>query len=59
MFAYPGMGRLVYDAVLGNDYNLALAALLLATALTLAGNLLADLAYALLDRRISLAGRAS
>jgi peptide/nickel transport system permease protein len=54
VFAYPGMGRLIYDAVLGNDYNLALAALLLATAFTLAGNLLADLAYVLLDRRITL-----
>ena len=58
MFAYPGMGQLIYDAVLGNDYNLALAALLLATALTLAGNLLADLAYALLDPRISFPGHA-
>jgi peptide/nickel transport system permease protein len=53
VFGYPGMGRLIYDAVLGNDYNLALAALLLATAFTLAGNLLADLAYVLLDRRIT------
>lgn len=56
VFAYPGMGRLIYDAVLGNDYNLALAALLLATAFTLAGSLLADLAYVLLDPRISLLG---
>ena len=45
MFAWPGMGRLIYDAILGNDYNLALAALLLATLLTLLGNLLADLAW--------------
>ena len=52
VFAYPGMGRLIYDAVMGNDYNLALAGLMLATALTLAGNLLADIAYGLLDRRI-------
>jgi peptide/nickel transport system permease protein len=56
VFAYPGMGRLIYDAILGNDYNLALAALLLATAFTLAGSLLADLVYVLLDRRISLWG---
>jgi peptide/nickel transport system permease protein len=53
IFAYPGMGRLIYDAVMGNDYNLALVALLFATALTLAGNLLADLAYVALDPRIS------
>jgi peptide/nickel transport system permease protein len=56
VFAYPGMGRLIYDAVLGNDYNLALAALLVATAFTLAGSLLSDMAYVLLDRRISLLG---
>ena len=29
VFARPGMGKLIYDAVMGNDYNLALLALLL------------------------------
>jgi peptide/nickel transport system permease protein len=53
MFAYPGMGRLIYDAVMGNDYNLALAALLLAAVVTMAGNLLADLAYGWLDPRVT------
>jgi peptide/nickel transport system permease protein len=55
MFAYPGMGKLIYDAVMGNDYNLALAALLFATLVTLVANLAADVAYAGLDPRISLA----
>jgi len=55
MFAVPGMGRMIYDAILGNDYNLALVGLLFATLLTLLGNLLADLAYAWLDPRIALA----
>jgi len=54
MFAYPGMGKLIFDAVMGNDYNLALAALLLATAVTMAANLAADLAYAWLDPRVVL-----
>jgi peptide/nickel transport system permease protein len=53
MFAYPGMGKLIFDAVIGNDYNLALAALLLATAVTMVANLAADLAYAWLDPRVS------
>jgi len=53
VFAYPGMGKLIYDAILGNDFNLALVGLLFATLLTLLGNLLADLAYAKLDPRIS------
>ncbi|BBK29827.1 peptide/nickel transport system permease protein [Stella humosa] len=52
MFGYPGMGKLIFDAVMGNDYNLALLALLLVTALTVFCNLLADLAYAALDPRI-------
>ena len=53
MFAYLGMGKLIYDSILGNDYNIALVGLLLATLMTLAGNLLADLGYAALDPRIS------
>jgi peptide/nickel transport system permease protein len=53
MFAYPGMGKLIFDAVMGNDYNLALAALLLATAVTMFANLAADLAYAWLDPRVT------
>ena len=52
IFAYPGMGKMIYDAIMGNDFNLALVALLFATLLTLIGNLLADLAYAWLDPRI-------
>jgi peptide/nickel transport system permease protein len=56
MFAYPGMGKLIFEAVMTNDFNLALVALLFATVLTLVGNLLADLAYVALDPRISFAG---
>ena len=52
IFAYPGMGKLIFDAIMGNDYNLALMALLFATFTTLAGNLAADLAYARLDPRV-------
>ena len=51
VFAWPGLGRLTYDAIMGNDYNLALSALLLATFLTLLASALADLAYGLLDPR--------
>lgn len=59
MFAWPGMGKAIYQAILENDYNVALFGLLIATAATIAGNLLADLAYAWVDPRVSLAeGRA-
>ncbi len=53
MFGYLGMGKLIYDSILGNDYNLALVGLLFATITTLAGNFLADTAYSALDPRIS------
>mgnify|MGYP001115884046 FL=1 len=55
MFSWPGMGKAIYQAVLDNDYNLALVGLLVATAATIAGNLLADLGYAGVDPRVSLA----
>lgn len=55
MFAWPGMGKLIYDSILGSDFNVALVALLFATLLTLLGSLLADIACAALDPRISLA----
>lgn len=54
MFAWPGMGKAIYDAIMGNDYNLALAGLLFATLATLLGNFLADLGYAWLDPRVKL-----
>ena len=53
IFAWPGMGRLIYDAIMGNDFNLALVALLAATLLTLVCNFLADVAYVWLDPRLS------
>jgi peptide/nickel transport system permease protein len=52
MFSWLGMGKTIYDAIMGNDYNLALLGLMIATALVLACNLLADLAYAWLDPRV-------
>ena len=54
MFAQRGMGKLIYDAIMGNDFNLALMGLLFVTAVTLVCNLFADIAYAWLDPRISL-----
>ena len=46
IFARPGMGKLIYDAVMGNDYNLALLALLLAALVTMLATLAADLGAA-------------
>jgi peptide/nickel transport system permease protein len=53
VFSYPGMGKLIYDAIIGNDFNLALVGLLFATLITLVANLGADMTYAGLDPRIT------
>jgi peptide/nickel transport system permease protein len=54
MFAWPGMGKAIYNAILENDYNLALIGLLIATFATIVGNLLADLALVAIDPRVSI-----
>jgi peptide/nickel transport system permease protein len=59
MFGYLGMGKLIYDSILGNDFNLALVGLLFATLIVLLGNILADIGYAALDPRISYRGLAA
>jgi len=53
VFARPGMGKLIYDAVMGNDYNLALVALLLVALVTMLATLAADLAQRALDPRLT------
>ncbi|MEK9724848.1 MAG: ABC transporter permease [Rhodospirillaceae bacterium] len=53
MFSWLGVGKMIYDSVLGNDFNLALVGLLFATLMTLVGNIVADVAYAWADPRIS------
>lgn len=52
VFARPGMGKLLYDAVMGNDTNLALVALLFVALVTMLATLGADLAQRLLDPRL-------
>ena len=53
MFGWLGMGKMIYDGILGNDFNLALVGLLFATLTTLLANLAADVIYGWLDPRIS------
>ncbi|MEZ4600540.1 MAG: ABC transporter permease [Syntrophotaleaceae bacterium] len=52
IFAIPGMGKLFYDAVMMRDYPVIMGILVIGAVLTLVGNLLADLSYALADPRI-------
>jgi peptide/nickel transport system permease protein len=58
VFAWPGLGRLIFEAILHRDYPVMLGGLLLTSVFVVVGNLLADLACALIDPRIRLEGRA-
>jgi len=51
VFSYPGLGRLVFEAVAGRDYPVMQAAFLVFTAAILIANLAADLLYPLIDPR--------
>lgn len=52
IFAIPGMGQLFYASVMARDYPTIMGILVIGAVLTLIGNLLADLCYALADPRI-------
>jgi peptide/nickel transport system permease protein len=52
IFAWPGMGRLYYQAALQRDYPVLMAVLIIGAVLIILSNLLADVLYAALDPRI-------
>jgi peptide/nickel transport system permease protein len=52
LFAIPGMGKLFFDAVTMRDFPVIMGILTIGSALTLIGNLLADIAYAWADPRV-------
>ena len=52
IFAIPGMGQLFYMSVMARDYPVVMGILFIGAALTLLGNLIADVSYAVADPRI-------
>jgi peptide/nickel transport system permease protein len=54
VFSWPGVGKYVMDSIQARDYPVIQGFVLLATTITIAGNLLVDLAYGMLDPRIRL-----
>ncbi len=57
IFGIPGVGQLMWQAVMARDYPVIMGNLVIVSVLTLLGNLLADIGYALADPRIRLEGR--
>jgi peptide/nickel transport system permease protein len=57
IFAIPGMGKLMVQAVFERDYPVIMGNLVIVAVLTLVANLLADIAYGLVDPRIRMGGR--
>lgn len=51
VFSYPGIGNVLYQAVLGEDYSLVQGIFLIITFAVLGANLIADIVYAILDPR--------
>ena len=56
VFAWPGIGRLAFDALLRRDAPVLLGVLLLASVVVIVANLLTDLTYRLIDPRIRVTG---
>ena len=52
VFAWPGMGKLVVDAILERDYPVIMGGSLVFAMMVVVGNLVADILYAVLDPRI-------
>ena len=52
IFAYPGMGRLTYQALLERDMPVIMVSLTVGSALLVVGNLIADILYGVVDPRV-------
>jgi peptide/nickel transport system permease protein len=52
IFSWPGMGRLIYDSLINNDFNIAMAVFLIFAFLVALFNLAADILYAFIDPRV-------
>ena len=59
VFQYPGLGRLILEAVLRSDINLVMASLMMGAIMLILGNLIADILLIITDPRIRVKGGAS
>ena len=52
VFQYPGLGRLILEAVMKSDINLVMASLMMGTIMLILGNLIADILLMITDPRL-------
>jgi peptide/nickel transport system permease protein len=53
VFGYPGMGKLLFDSIMANDFTVVMVILMILATIVVAFNLLADVLYGVLDPRIA------
>lgn len=53
LFAYPGIGRMLFTSIIGNDFNVAMISFIISIVMVLLMSLIADLLYGLADPRIT------
>lgn len=54
VFSWPGMGRMAVEAAFKRDYPVVMALTIIVSSLVILGNLIADIAYAMVDPRVRL-----
>ncbi len=54
VFQYPGLGRLVLEAVMKSDINLVMASLMIGSIMLVVGNIIADILLKFVDPRVTM-----
>lgn len=53
LFSYQGAGRLIYESIMANDYNVAMVSFIISVSMVLIMSFIADILYGVADPRIS------
>ncbi len=57
IFGLPGMGKLLYDSIIRQDFPVIFPIIMLVACLTIVGYLLSDILYQIIDPRVKLSGK--
>ena len=53
VFSWPGLGRLLYQAILARDYSLIMGCFIITSVMVVIASLITDIVYGFIDPRIS------